>query len=517
MAVVTRSSRLAIMQETTEGTAVVVSGASDFVALQEGFEMSPTVETIENAELKGSIGATKKVLGLEGVEASFSHYLTHSGTQGQAPEYNLVLKSLLGAENVQSTERTTTTSSTAGTSSARATVILGAGGSDYSAINSGKGTAILLKDTTNGYSIRNVYSVSSNTLTLAQNLSAAPATGMNCGKFVNYSPADSSHPSLSFWLYRANGGAVELGRGVKIAEGTIEATAGENINFSFSGSGVGYDFNPLVVTASNNKLNITTDAVTDAVVTLTNAVYNNPDALAAEIQAKADAAAGGSEVITCVYSDSTGKFTIAASGTATLSLLWKTGTNGSDNTDTHVGTLIGFSDAADDTGALTYTSDNAITLTSPYTPSYDNAQPLVAKDIEVMVGGFNDISCFCVQSFSVSIANEKQNIPCACEDTGIAGSLMTGRAVTGNFVFSLSAYDIDKFYRYKNASETMVTINAGSKTSGNWDAGKCVNVWVARATLDTHVVGDTDGIVTVSCDFSGYVENSEGEIFINFL
>jgi hypothetical protein len=62
---------------------------------------------------------------------------------------------------------------------------------------------------------------------------------------------------------------------------------------------------------------------------------------------------------TVSYSRTTRKFTITRSA-GTLSILWKTGTHGADGTDKHIGTLIGYSDAADDTGALTYAADNQI-------------------------------------------------------------------------------------------------------------------------------------------------------------
>ena len=49
-----------------------------------------------------------------------------------------------------------------------------------------------------------------------------------------------------------------------------------------------------------------------------------------------------------------GQYLTITRSAGTFSILWKTGTNGADGTDTHIGTLIGYSDAADDTGALTY-------------------------------------------------------------------------------------------------------------------------------------------------------------------
>lgn len=83
--------------------------------------------------------------------------------------------------------------------------------------------------------------------------------------------------------------------------------------------------------------------------TLCEAIYN------------AIVAAEAAGTYTVLFNNSTKKITITRSA-GTFELMWKTGTNGSDGNDTHIGTLIGFSDSADDTGAVTYTGDSAVTL-----------------------------------------------------------------------------------------------------------------------------------------------------------
>lgn len=69
-----------------------------------------------------------------------------------------------------------------------------------------------------------------------------------------------------------------------------------------------------------------------------------------------DAALSAHDASLSATIDEDGSVIIAYSGS--FSVLWKTGTNGSDNTDYHIGTLCGFDDSADDTGASSYTSDN---------------------------------------------------------------------------------------------------------------------------------------------------------------
>lgn len=62
------------------------------------------------------------------------------------------------------------------------------------------------------------------------------------------------------------------------------------------------------------------------------------------------------------------------------SILWKTGTNGSDGTDTHIGTTIGFNDSADDTGGSVYIADNATSnnLTGTTNDPFFTATPLLS-------------------------------------------------------------------------------------------------------------------------------------------
>lgn len=74
--------------------------------------------------------------------------------------------------------------------------------------------------------------------------------------------------------------------------------------------------------------------------------------LATAIAVALNAAPSKALTYTCVYSESEAKFTIAAGGNFTIR--WNTGTHKA----TDISDLAGFSDAADDTGAATYTSDS---------------------------------------------------------------------------------------------------------------------------------------------------------------
>jgi len=86
---------------------------------------------------------------------------------------------------------------------------------------------------------------------------------------------------------------------------------------------------------------------------VTAGTYDDIHALAAAIQtalAGWESASGASVTV----SDE-GIVTISCNESHTID--WKTGTHGSDNADTHIGSVIGFSDAADDAAATSHAGD----------------------------------------------------------------------------------------------------------------------------------------------------------------
>lgn len=495
----TKSTVLATKKETTEGTLVLPTAGTDFVPIQPDASLTPNIESLENEEIRGSIGAAKPIQGLETPEGSFSLYLKHSGVEGQAPNYGELLEAVWGSTSVQSTERSTTTSSTV------SLIKLGAGGSDYS-----RGKAVLLKDGTNGYSIRPIHSVSSNDLTPGFNLSAAPGSGVACGKFVNFSPANDSHPSVSIIRYNGNGHSIDAIAGGKVTEMSMEASAGEFINASYTLSGTKYFFNPIEITSSTEVIDFDIGG-SPLAASVAVKIYRTPHELASALQA-AMIAAGGTGV-TVVYSNTTGKFTIAkASGT--LNLLWNTGTNAGSS----IGTKLGFSVAADDTGSLSYLADSALSFAAPYTVAFDDADPLVAKANEVFLGDATDNVNFCAQSISFTFSNENTQVLCVGAETGLEANFFSGRTVTVSITGKLDKYDANLINKFINNTETRFCYNFGEKSGGNWVAGKCGCLYIPTCTVSSYSVTDLDGVVGVEIELTGFVdENGNGEVYLNFL
>ncbi len=494
-----RKSILALVTEVTEGTPKAPTSAAEYTALQEGFDFNPAFTELESAELQDSIGQTKTILGVEQPTMTFSHYLKHSGVEGQAPDYGILLHSLLGTKTVNGTQYNTIAASTT-------TVVKVDAGEG---VQFRKGQALLVKDGTNGYSIRNILSIAGDNLTLGHALAVAPALGVDLGKAVHYEAASEGHPSISVWGYRANGGAVELIAGAKVTEMQIDITSGELINANFSIAGTAYYFDPIEITATTKFIDFN-EGGSSLLATLNTGFYKDPHELADAVASALNLAAAAA--ITCTYSDSTGKFTITSAG-ATFELEWNTGANAAN---TAAGKL-GYLTAADDTGGLTYTSDTALSLVAPHTPSYDQTSPIVAKANEILLGLASEITCFGARSVGISVSNEQERQPDLCADSGFEGTENVKRAVTFNIVATLAQYEAKKYSQFRNGTTVAFAYNFGDKLGGNWVAGKCVNMFAPYATITSFKLGDANGVTTLEMSVRAYVNSGAPEFHVNLL
>lgn len=389
-------------------------------------------------------------------------------------------------------------------------LILTAGGADFAE----KGRFVLLKDTANGYQIRPIDSRSNNTLTPGFNFDAAPTAGAKCGMQVNFAPASSGHPSFSVWRFLGDGGGIEAMAGAKTLSVQIDINAGEYINTAYQFEGTAFYFDPIEIGATDIKLDFEDDDG-DHAATIEAKIYRDPHELATALQT-AMRALQTTETATVVYNDkgaSKGKFTISCTGT-TFELKWQSGAN----TANTVGDKIGFTISADDTGSTSYTSDTAQDWSKYQTPSYDDADAVVAKDMELFIGDADDNTCFCASTVSISVTNEKSNIECICSSSGIQGSIYNSRTVTANVVGSMERHDADIWSRMRNNEETKFLVNFGQKSGGNWEGGKCGSFYMPTCTVEDFQHGDTDGVVSVEFTVKAFVNaEAEGEVFMGFV
>ena len=494
-----RASIFAIKEEVTSGTYAPPSAGADFIPLRPGNETTFEPEQLESDELLNDIGASKSATGKEVVSGSHSVYLKHSGVEGQEPEVGILYESVMGGKFVASTEYDTAAGSTV-------SVVAMPGGEGA---NFQEGQALLIKDATNGYSIRNVNSISGDSLNLNFNLATAPAIGINTGKAVLYIPQAAEHPTFSTTKYIGNGHALETSSGNTVTEAsfTMDANGFGEVEFSYSGTG--YEFNHIEITASTKFLDFTDDAGTFA-VSVAEGYYRTPIDLASALQTAMNNAS--TEDYTVSFSNSLGKFVISTATSALLSLLWNTGTNAANS----IGTKLGFLVAANDTGSLTYTSDNAQSYAASLTPSYDADNKIIIKNAELFIGSGTDNVCLCAQSVALTISKEVEDVDCICEESGILEKIAVSRSAELEVVAVLKKHDVALLDALLKNSGVSAMMNCGPKSGGNWIPGKCFNLYMQSCTVSSYTTSG-DSFVQANIKLKGYVTSNTKDIFLNFV
>jgi hypothetical protein len=497
MAGLIRATVFAVKEEATEGVYAPPSAGSDFIPLRPGNTLNFEPELLESDELLNDIGASKSSIGKEAVSGSHSAYLKHSGVEGQAPEASIFYESLFGSKVINAAGTTSTVGSTV---SLLEIDDLGT----YV-----QGQAVLVKDASNGYSIRNVSEVTvGGDLVLNFNLPGVPAIGTALGRSVLYSPVAQGHPSFSTSKYLGNGHAIEVAAGNQSSEMSITADANGFGEVEFSYSGTKYYFNPITITSSNKFLDFIDDYGTWN-VSIAEKIYKTPIELA-EALTSAMNTISPNEVHSVSFSSVNGKFTIKSE--IFLTLQWSSGTNYASS----IGQTIGFDVATNDTGALTYTSDDAQLLTAAYTPSYDSAENIIIKGAQLFIGGQSDNICICAQSVSITVSKELEDEDCICEESGVSSKIPTSRSVEMSVTATLNKYDaslLDALIQNKSVS---AMFNAGPKAGGNFIPGKCFNFYMQTATVSAYTTTG-DSFIQAEFTLKGYVTTSTKDGYLNFV
>ena len=517
MANLQKASVFAVKQESTPGTPVVPTAGTDFIPLKAGSQMTAAIEELTNDEIQNDLGAPKSLTGKETPTGSHPIYLKNSEVEGQAPEYGVLIESVLGASSTAGAEFNTVAASTV------SLLKVDAGeGSTYEV-----GEAVLVKDGINGYSIRNITSVATDDLNLNFNLGTAPAAGVDLGQAVLYKPATVNIPTFTSWMYRSSSACIEAIAGCKTNSMNMTFTSGQQAECEFSYEGTKYFFNPIVITASNKYVDVTDDGGT-IVVTLTEGVYKDPIEFATHINTVMGTAllASGGDDFSCTYSSTTGLYTMVTTTGTLFSILWKTGAHGADILDDHVGTTIGFSDAADSTGALTYSSALAINMAptsvtniinqTALTPTYDEADNIVVKSAELLIGDATDNVCRKASVVNVTIDSTSVDADSICAQSGVFEKVAVGRTVTMTATLILATNESHLFNKYINNTTTQAMLNIGPKSAGNWVAGKCVNIFLGNAVINGHVVGGDD-FITLELTIKGFVSSTKKDGYINYV
>lgn len=490
-----RASIFALKKEVNAGDYLPPSSGAEFVPLRPGNTLNFEPEQLNSDELLNDIGAAKSFVGKEAVSGAHSAYLKHSGVEGQEPELGVLYESIMGSKYVAGSEFACVAGSTV-------SLIKVADGTNFI-----QGQSLLIKDASNGYSIRNVKEISGNDLLLNFDLEAAPVSGINLGKAVAYLPVAQGHPTFSTTKYLGNGHAIEASAGNTATELSLTADANGFGEVEFSYAGTKYFYNPITIEASSKFLDFVSDSGTYA-VSVPEGIYKTPIDLADSLKtAMVDIAP---ESFNVVYSNVTGKFTISSDSTV-FELLLDTGVNAANS----IAPKIGF-DADDKTGSQSYESDDAQTYTAALTPSYDAADAIIIKGAELFVGNEQDNICVCAQTVSLTVSKEVQDVDCICEETGVKEKIATARTVEMSVTSVLNKYDaqlLDALLKNKTIS---AMLNAGPKVGGNWAPGKCFNAYIQNCTVSTYTTAG-DSFIQAEFTLRGFVTSTKKDLYLNFV
>lgn len=489
-----RATIFAVRQETTTGEYVAPNAGSQFVPLRPGNTLSFQAEELASDELLNDIGSAKSFTGKTTSEGSHSAYLRHSGVEGQEPQLGVMYESVMGDKTVNASEYT----SQAGSNSSTVNVLNGA--------NFYQGQALMLKNGS-GYQIRNIKSIAGNALTLNFK-SSASTSGLSLGKAITYLPVAQGHPTFSATKYLGNGHAIEATAGNTVTELSLTADANGFGEVEFSYQGTKYFFNPIEITASSKFIDWTDDSGSYS-AEIAVKVYKTPIELADAIASAMSAAS--TEVFQASYDKGVGSFTIETNTSSLFSILWSSG----PNAGTTFGPKIGFSVAADDTGATTY-SGSEISLNSAISPAYDSADAIIIKGAELFIGTADDNQCICAQSVSMTVSKEVEDVDCICEEEGVKEKIAVSRAVEMTVTAVLNKHEATLLDALLKNSGISAMLNAGPKTGGNWVPGKCFNAYLQNCTVSSYTTTG-DSFIQAEITLKGFVTSSQKDLFINFI
>lgn len=504
-----RASVFAVVSEDTCGVLKIISAASSFVPLRQGYSFSASVEEIASNELFNSLGQTKTYKGKEAHTGSHSAYLKNSETSS-FPEINPILLNAFGT-NVSRSSTYTVMDSTL------TTIKINNNANNVMQI----GEAILSADLTSGYWIRNIASISSDgsVVRLYPGFNTAPSLRATIAANNMYKQLESDHPTFSAWLFRGDGGSTEALSGCSITETSLSLSSNQQAEISFNYSGKKYYFNPIQITSSNSKIEFAAGSSTRIhFADITPKVYRTPQELADEIKTKMDNVSDDTFTISFnSFGDNQGKFNIESNGT-TLVLRWQ-GTYSASS----IGTKIGFNTNANDSGATSYLADNALSYgprilssDSALSPSYDNADNIILKNADCWIGTNTEVYLRKASTLSITMSTPTNDIDDMTSETGIYERVKSSREVAISATILFEKHEIGLFDKFIENKSLSFSSSFGDKDSnGNWVATKCVNVYAPNCKITQHSVSG-DEILAIELNIKAFVSTTEKDLYLNF-
>lgn len=229
----------AVEVEVTENVYVAPSAATSYVqTLSDGAEMTPAKELLERSIFNGSIGKTTPRTGTRTVSGSMPVEMRAASTEGDAPEYDALLRSALGSRT-QITATTIDATDSGGTHTTSRAYLPDADAGKYSV-----GQVVTIKKA--GAYHTSPISAKSDTggdvyIDLLVPAGATIADSEVIMAVSVYTVADAGHPSLSISKYIEQA-VLEKATGCRVSSMALEGfTTGQLASFNFGFEGMDFD------------------------------------------------------------------------------------------------------------------------------------------------------------------------------------------------------------------------------------------------------------------------------------
>mgnify|MGYP000102941385 CR=1 FL=1 len=231
---VKRNTVYAVEEESVEGVYEAPSAATSYVqTLTDGAEITPAKELLERDVFNGTIGKVTPRTGTKSVSGAVPVEMRAGEAEGDVPEWDLLMRSGLGA-------RTTVAASTSKTG--HSTTVIQIEDADISKYQ--VNDIVMIKES-GDYHVSPISAVDSTAsaanITLAIAMDSAPADNVELAKGVMYNVANSGHPSLSISKYIEDA-VLEAAVGAKVGSISLENfTTGQLASLNFAFEGLTYD------------------------------------------------------------------------------------------------------------------------------------------------------------------------------------------------------------------------------------------------------------------------------------
>lgn len=227
--IIKKNIKVAIEEESTEGTYQAPAGSSSYIQAQEdGIEVTGSKDTLELNVIGTGLSKVAPRVGLESATGSLGVYMKSGSSATVEAEYGVLIDSLLGSKRTMSAALTSGTTHTT-------TVINVADTSDLNV-----GDIVVIKET-GDYHTSPIASIVTNTsFTMLVPAANAPANAVDVEAFTTYVPSDSGHASYSVSKYLEDV-VLEQAVGCKTTSLSVESfSTGQVASMKFGFEGADY-------------------------------------------------------------------------------------------------------------------------------------------------------------------------------------------------------------------------------------------------------------------------------------